>query len=975
MKFKNVKIILTILFISVLCTTTYTSKSSIESIFVQNSNELIIHSSTDSTAFISRWQTNLTSSGSSNTTQVRLPIYNGGTYDFIVDWGDGTMSEIKSWNSVNQTHNYNVPGIYTIIITGNINGWRFDTNFDLLKIIEIQQWGCLNLGNLGNYFSGCKNLILSNTDAINLTNTTNLSYMFSDCTSISTGNSLFNWNMSDVVNMSHMFSYATYFNQNIGGWNVSHVIDMSHMFHYANYFNQNIGGWDVSKVTNMSHMFMANRYIANEIFFNQDIGDWDVSEVTDMSYMFNGVSSFNQDIGGWNVSEVTDMSYMFDHAHYFNHDIGGWDVSKVTDMSGMFLQVIVFNQDIGAWNVSNVRSMKNMFYDNYQFNKNIGAWNVSKVTNMGNMFAGASVFNQNIGGWNVSCVTNMRSMFYGANSFNQPIGNWDVSRVSNMQGMFDRAYGFNQPIGNWDVSHVTNMVFMFQNASIFDQDIGSWKVELVEDLHNFLYGVKLSTNNYDNLLIKWSQLSLKHGIRLNAGYSQYSNNASSAHEKLTKTFGWTIYDGGYFTSLENPPSFPISTFPTTSNSSSTSTSTSNIPKSPANPLVNRIPNYKFFVLLIFLSMVGILLITISIPKIKFLLQEKRKKLPWLFHDNGNNLRLELESRELSPQIVKIHSLIQLKQFDQAHELYQKTISKFDPTENEAIFDIFRPVFQKLQFNQNSLEKITRIRKNLDHRQFSISLQNLEAIFLEIQSCDPYFLHLAPIQQELQCLQENIDQIFMKDRLEYLSQIDQLTESSQDSSSQHQFQKLEEHKKTLTIWKFDNLFDKLDEQNVLFSKQSFVQKMEHIRQLKRNDSIFIAHLDIKEMLIDINRWAKTFFQNSLLYYELKNLHCELDGIKINRYNEISNQIESTSNLILTQQFDELDHFFEKISQSLKIWPFSDLKEKVEKQIKVFRDLQTTFNFQEGNSIHEYVDDLDVVFKKWDSNEKQNHGKKI
>ena len=45
--------------------------------------------------------------------------------------------------------------------------------------------------------------------------------------------------------------------------------------------------WNTSKVTDMSLMFCWDKY------FNEDIGGWDTSKVTDMSFMFNHAHKFN----------------------------------------------------------------------------------------------------------------------------------------------------------------------------------------------------------------------------------------------------------------------------------------------------------------------------------------------------------------------------------------------------------------------------------------------------------------------------------------------------------------------------------------------------------------------------------------------------------------------------------------------------------------------------------------------------------
>ncbi len=442
-----------------------------------NNFEYLIVSSSDPNAFISVWNTTLTSLGSSESNQVRLPLQIGGNYDFKVDWGDGTNDTIILWNQATVTHTYDSEDIYTINITGTIEGWRFDNWGDDLKILEIKQWGCLRLGNLGSYFYGCRNLILTATDNLDLRGTTNLYRAFGSCPALGNSGNMSGWDVSKVINMESMFYHADSFNQPIGEWNVSRVTDMSGMFSGASSFNQPIGEWNVSRVTDMGGMF-------TEAFsFNQPLGEWDVSNVTIMSGMFYHATSFNQPIGNWNVSNVKSMENLFLSASSFNQPIGNWSVSKVSTMKSMFDGASSFNAPIGSWNVSRVNTMQEMFCDASSFNQSIGNWDVSNVSNMDSIFEGASSFNQPIGDWNVSIVTNMYQMFYRASSFNQPIGDWNVSRVTNMYQMFFEASSFNQPIGKWDVSSVKDIRSMFLMASSFNQPLGKWNLTSATSLH------------------------------------------------------------------------------------------------------------------------------------------------------------------------------------------------------------------------------------------------------------------------------------------------------------------------------------------------------------------------------------------------------------------------------------------------------------------------------------------------------------
>ena len=95
-------------------------------------------------------------------------------------------------------------------------------------------------------------------------------------------------------------------------------------------FNSDISNWDVSNVTNMSNMF------TNAPYFNQPIGNWDVSSVTSMLAMFNHAYSFNHTIGNWKTQNVTNMNGMFVNAFSFNQDISSWCVQQISEKPWSF---------------------------------------------------------------------------------------------------------------------------------------------------------------------------------------------------------------------------------------------------------------------------------------------------------------------------------------------------------------------------------------------------------------------------------------------------------------------------------------------------------------------------------------------------------------------------------------------------------------------------------------------------------------
>ena len=137
--------------------------------------------------------------------QIRLPLHETGTYNFVVSWGDGTNSTITHWNQSEVIHTYNVSvSAVTVDIHGTLVGWAFSDQNDAIKLEEVTQWGALRLGNTGSYFYNCINMDVSATDTLDLTGTTTLVHAFRNCVSF-TGTSLSSLDVSQVTDTSSMF--------------------------------------------------------------------------------------------------------------------------------------------------------------------------------------------------------------------------------------------------------------------------------------------------------------------------------------------------------------------------------------------------------------------------------------------------------------------------------------------------------------------------------------------------------------------------------------------------------------------------------------------------------------------------------------------------------------------------------------------------------------------------------------------------
>lgn len=255
--------------------------------------------------FISDWNTANTSTGSSASTQVTLPLESTGVYDFTVHWGDGSSDTISAWDAAEKTHTYAISGTYRIQITGTCQGWRFNNTGDRLKLVDVLSWGPIQLGSsAGGFFYGCANFSVSAVDAPGLDGVTDLTNCFRECTNLAASN-LAAWDVSAVTDMTNCFYAATTFNGDISGWNTGLVTSFNQCFLNCTAFNQPLGAWDVSSATNFAYMFIGCAA------FNQDLSAWVTSAASQMQFMFHGASAFNSELRTWNVGNVANMQSMF----------------------------------------------------------------------------------------------------------------------------------------------------------------------------------------------------------------------------------------------------------------------------------------------------------------------------------------------------------------------------------------------------------------------------------------------------------------------------------------------------------------------------------------------------------------------------------------------------------------------------------------------------------------------------------------
>ncbi len=163
---------------------------------------------------------------------------------------------------------------------------------------EIQQWGDITWAkDLTGAFLGCIHLTISATDLPNFSTVTDMSSMFSGCSSITNIPNINQWDVSKVETMTSMFRGAGKFNADISNWKVGEVKFMNQMFYEAIAFNQDISGWAVSSVTRMNQMFYG------ATAFNQNLAGWAIKDGAQMTDFFTGsglsCENYSKALKGW----------------------------------------------------------------------------------------------------------------------------------------------------------------------------------------------------------------------------------------------------------------------------------------------------------------------------------------------------------------------------------------------------------------------------------------------------------------------------------------------------------------------------------------------------------------------------------------------------------------------------------------------------------------------------------------------------
>lgn len=495
--------------------------------------------------FITVWRTATTN------VAVTLPMKNGGTFNFTVDWGDGSpVGTVTSYADTDKTHTYATAGDYTVTITGVMSSIGFEGSASRLNLIRVNNMGSVGVTNLADAFKDCTNL--THFTGGDTSQVTTMAGMFYGATKLAVTD-FTNFNTASVTTMTNMFR-NTYLmaTVNLSTFNTAAVTDMSNMFYNCLALTSlDLSSFNTANVTNMSYMFYNSPLVAS-----YNLSSFDTTKVTTMAFMFYqnsqltslNISNFNTanvvdmmgmflktikldalDLSNFNTVKVLNMQQMFQETSAVTINVSSFNTLAVTDMSNMFNGANkVVSLNLASFVTTNVLTMQGMFYntplletiDLQNFNTakvvnfqsmfgfspkittlNLSHFNTAAATTMAGMFESAIALNSlDVSSFNTANVIYMGGMFSGTKLTSLNLSHFNTSKVTTMNNMFQNMVNLTTlNVTSFDTSKVVNMAAMFSNtSSLASVDISSFRTPLVVDLSFMFQGTKLASIDLSN---------------------------------------------------------------------------------------------------------------------------------------------------------------------------------------------------------------------------------------------------------------------------------------------------------------------------------------------------------------------------------------------------------------------------------------------------------------------------------------------
>ena len=284
----------------------------------------------------------------------------------------------------NQESKINLFGKEFVEKNKNISKFIYEGNeYDLVPYFEIPNYESLIKNGINEI-----SIILTNINKL-----TDISHMF-QYSDFLYSDDMPQWDTKNINDISFLFSDCSTLISipDISNWDTSNIINISELFYncYSLTSLPDISKWDTSNIKYMRNIFKDCRALISI----PNISKWNIKNCTNICAMFQGCLSLKEipDISKWDISNIIDLSYFFYDCQNLTKipDISNWDTTNVKSFRGLFWNCIGLTSipDISKWNTKNNLNLSNMFYNCSQLISlpDLSKWDTFNVMNMGNMF-------------------------------------------------------------------------------------------------------------------------------------------------------------------------------------------------------------------------------------------------------------------------------------------------------------------------------------------------------------------------------------------------------------------------------------------------------------------------------------------------------------------------------------------------------------------------------------------------------------
>ena len=342
-------------------------------------------------------------------------------------------------------------------------------NGTIVHIVFDKSFSTYTPTSLSRFFRSLTKLeTITGLEYLNTDKVTNMSYMFSGCSKL-TSLDVTKFNTEKVTVMNSMFSNCSALTSlDVTKFNTGNVTDMNNMF-----FNCSaLASLDVTKFDTRNVTYMDNMFSSCKKLTSLDVTKFNTAKVTNMSRMFYRCSKLiSLDVTKFNTANVRDMSLMFYNCSALTSlDVTKFDTRNVTNMESMFESCLkLASLDVTKFNTEKVTVMNSMFSNCSALTSlDVTKFNTAKVTNMSRMFDSClKLTSLDVTNFNTANVRDMSFMFYNCSALTSlDVTKFNTAKVTNMCWMFDSCLKLTSlDVTNFNTENVTNMSYMFSSCS------------------------------------------------------------------------------------------------------------------------------------------------------------------------------------------------------------------------------------------------------------------------------------------------------------------------------------------------------------------------------------------------------------------------------------------------------------------------------------------------------------------------------